>query len=179
MYCVNILLILLYTCSILQHTSGLAIQDLCVSKPGKFLLACDAENVHIWKFAAQGAHATHTLRHKSKGARCAAVAPAHALAEDQWCCAWGCADGRVHLLNLETTQHVLFIPPHAATQGGAKGGGAQGGVRAKAAAVSALCFAGSRLVLFGDVKGTLALVDFEDAAGPQVLVSTSVHNGKR
>ena len=158
----------IYTQSILRHSAGAAIADARYSQTGNFMLICDAEYVHIWRFGGDGADAAfpaHELRVKSQGARCIALTGAHH--HDAAQAAWGCADGRVNFYDAAAQTHALYIPAQPLrTPPGAKGG---------ASPICAMCFVFSRLVLCGDESGELFLVEF-GLEGPQVLQAIEVHN---
>jgi hypothetical protein len=132
------------------------------------MIICDAEYVHLWRFAGDGADTAfpaHEMRVKSQDARCIALSGAHH--HDAAQAAWGCADGRVNFYDATTQTHALYIPmqPLRIATGG----------KGSSSPISAMCFVFSRLVLCGDESGMLFLVEF-GPNGPQVVQSIEVHN---
>jgi hypothetical protein len=152
----------------LHHTAGTAIEDARYSQNGNFMIICDAEYVHVWRFAGDGADTAfpaHEMRVKSQGARSIALSGAHL--HDAAQAAWGCADGRVNFYDATTQTHALYLPVQPLrTSPGGKG---------KLSAICAMCFVFSRLVLCGDECGGLFLVEF-GPDGPQAVQSIEVHN---
>lgn len=173
-----------YTCSVLHQTPGATIEDVRYSQTGNFMLVCDSDYVHLWKFEAGGAetpYPNHVMRIKSNGARCIALS-GNSLAQvsesqmSNWCCAWGCVDGRVHFFDSTSQQHSLYIPsqPLHISPGGLK---ERAGILK--AGIVAIGFVFSHLVLCGDERGSLSLLEFGQGQGPRVVQFIGMHQGKR
>lgn len=147
------------------------------------MLVCDSEYVHLWQLDLAGQSVpTRTMRIKSQNSQCvsfvfpASMHASHAQ-DNAWCCAWGCADGRVHFYDATSQQHALYIPSqplHVSPVGKARDANV---VSIKG--IVQVGFVFSHLVICGDERGSLSLIEFGHGTSPRMVQSIGIHHGNR